>query len=252
MAERFDKILYSIYGWEINENGKIDPPEPLLPECIKERIRYFQPQMEEGLTLGGCMEYILARKSNEEDVKKDYEYCATIEWLPVSEETEEWHNSPDALLAGTRVALALIYGYDSEIYQVKYGDYYFNNCYLLTRDPAHYTHFSKEGAEKAAKLLKPRYFVKDVRFWDLHRALISCEDITPDTKIPEKYNSNDYVFLFKVGQQDVGMNAKELAPRQPECFHFDDAIKVLKSIKNIKPQVIKASKEQDNGGFNKA
>lgn len=135
-----------------------------------------------------------------------------------------------------------LYGYSGEDYQVKYGDYYFNNCYLLVSDPADYTHFSKEGAEKAEQLLKPRYFVRDARFCDFHRSIVFSEDISLKTKISEIYNTPDYVFLFKVGQQDVGMSARSVSRQQPECVHFATATEVLKSIQNIKPEILKESR----------
>ena len=50
MVQHDKEILNSIYGWYGQANGKAERPKCFLPECIKERIRYFQPQMEEGLT----------------------------------------------------------------------------------------------------------------------------------------------------------------------------------------------------------
>lgn len=242
MVQHDKEILNSIYGWHGQANGKAERPKCFLPECIKERIRYFQPQMEEGLTFERCLQYILATKESEKDLLDDYYEFTNTEWLPVSDEVAEWHNSPDSTLASFQVAVAMLYGYSGEEYQVKYGDYYFNNSYLLVSDPADYTHFSQEGAEKAEQLLKPRYFVRDARFCDFHRSIIFSEDISLNTKISEIYNTPDYVFLFKVGQQDVGMSAKSVNRQQPECVHFATATRVLKSIQNIKPEILKESR----------
>ena len=151
MVQHDKEILNSIYGWHGKANGKAERPECFLPECVKERIRYFQPQMEEGLTFERCLQYILATKESEQDLLDDYYEFTNTEWLPVSDEVAEWHNSPDSTLASFQVAVAMLYGYSGEEYQVKYGNYYFNNCYLLVSDPADYTHFSKEGADKRSE-----------------------------------------------------------------------------------------------------
>ena len=43
MVQHDKEILNSIYGWHGKANGKAERPKCFLPECIKERIRYFQP-----------------------------------------------------------------------------------------------------------------------------------------------------------------------------------------------------------------
>lgn len=240
MTERDKKILNSIYGWQSNANGDMTRPKCFLPECIKERIRYFQPQMVEGLTFESCMQYILATQETEMELLADYHEFSNLEWLSVSDEVEEWHNSPDSTLASSQVAVALLYGYSGEEYQVKYGDHYFNNCYLLVRNPDDYTHFSQKGAEKAAHMLRPRYFVRDVRFCGFRRSIVFSASINRDTKISKIYNDANHVFLFKVGQQNVELCAEAVKPQQPECFHFEEAVKILQSIQNIEPKIIKA------------
>ena len=244
MTEQDKKILNSIYGWQGNVNGDITRPKCFLPECIKERIRYFQPQMVEGLTFESCMQYILATQETEMELLADYHEFSNLEWLKVSDEVEEWHNSPDSTLASSQVAVALLYGYSGEEYQVKYGNYYFNNRYLLVRDPDDYTHFSQEGAEKAAQYLRPRYFIRDVRFCNFRSSIVFSESINIDTKISKIYNSANYVFLFKVGQQDVELFAETVKPQRPECFHFAEAVKILQSIQNIEPKIIRANQSE--------
>ncbi|MCO6541579.1 MAG: hypothetical protein J6573_04670 [Lactobacillus sp.] len=247
MTENYKKIINAIYKWHGRADGKVDRPVSVLPECIKERIRYFQPQMENGLSFSGCLNYILVTKDEQQELLDDYYTVSSLDWLPVSDEVMKWHNSQNSVLAEEQVAIALLYGYDGEYYQVKYGDYYFNNQYWLTKDPADYTHFSKGGAEKAITLLEPRYFVKDVRYLHARQGFTYSERIKSNTQIPQKYNSDDYVFLFRVGQQDVGMNSKVLyRAEQPECCHFDEANKILKSIQAIKPEIIDLQKEHRN------
>ena len=114
---------------------------------------------------------------------------------------------------------------------------------LIIADSDDYTHFSQEGAEKAAQYLRPRYFVRDVRFCNFRSSIVLSESINIDTKISKIYNSANYVFLFKVGQQDVELFAETVKPRRPERVHFDDAVKILKSIQNIEPKIIKVSTE---------
>ena len=189
------------------------------------------------------MQYMLATQETEKELLDDYHEFSNLEWLPVSDEVEEWYNSPDSTLASSQVAIALLYGYSGEEYQVQYGNYYFNNSYLLVRDSDDYTHFSQEGAEIAAQYLRLRYFVRDVRFCNFRSSIVFSESINRDTKISKIYNSANYVFLFKVGQQDVELFAETVKPRRPERVHFDDAVKILKSIQNIEPKIIKVSTE---------
>ena len=148
MVQHEKEILNSIYGWHGQANGKAERPKCFLPECMKERIRYFQPQMEEGLTFERCLQYILATKESEKDLLDDYYEFTNTEWLPVSDKVEEWHKSYYGLqerYACPQVAVAMLYGYGEEDYQVKYGNYYFNNLLRLIRDPSYNTYFSEEG-----------------------------------------------------------------------------------------------------------
>lgn len=255
MTDRLAEIMDSLYDWHHNDNNKIVAPNCILPECIKERIRYFLPQMDNGLTFKGCMEYVLATQENEKKLSEDYENYSYDDWLPVSDKVEEWHKSYYGLqerYAWPQVAVAMLYGYGEENYQVKYGNYYFNNRYLLVSDPADYTHFSKEGAERAAHLLNPEYVIKNVRFWNSNQGTISRKYIKADTQIPQKYISPDYVFLFQVGKQAVGMNGEKVKLDLPDCVRFDEAVQILQSIKNIKPKIIRAkqSKESNLAGNN--
>lgn len=93
MTDRLAEIMDSLYDWHHNDNNKIVAPKCILPECIKERIRYFLPQMDNGLTFKGCMEYVLATQENEKKLSEDYENYSYDDWLPVSDKVEEWHKS---------------------------------------------------------------------------------------------------------------------------------------------------------------
>ena len=114
MTDRLAEIMDSLYDWHHNDNNKIVAPNCILPECIKERIRYFLPQKE---------------------LSENYENYSYDDWLPVSDKFEEWHKSYYGLqerYAWPQVAVAMLYGYGEEDYQVKYGNYYFNNLHRLT------------------------------------------------------------------------------------------------------------------------
>ena len=244
MTDHVKEVMDSIYDWHLNDDKKIVAPKSILPECIKERIRYFMPQMDDGLTFKGCLEFVLATKDDEEKLSKDYAKFAYYDWLPVSDEVDKFLNYPTGRLATAQVAFVMLFGYgEEENYQVKYGDYYFNTLRMLTRDSYDNTYFSKEGAERAAQLLKPKYFITNVRFCNSSQGTVYHRYIKPDTQIPEKYNNPDYVFLFQIGKHAIGMNAEEIELGQPECVHFNDAVKILKSIQNIKPKIIKGSAE---------
>ena len=241
MTDSVKDIMDSLYDWHLDDDKKIVAPKSILLECIKERIRYFMPQMDDGLTFQGCLDYVLAKQDDEEKLLKDYEKCAYYDWLPVFDEVEKFLNYPTARLATAQVAIAMLFGYgEVEDYQVKYGDYYFNNLRMLTKDSYDHTYFSQEGAERADKLLRPKYFITDVRFCNSIQGTVYSY-IKSDTQISKKYNNPDYVFLFQVGKHAIGMNAEEIKLGQPECVHFDDAVKILKSIQNITPKIIKGS-----------
>lgn len=101
-------------------------------------------------------------------------------------------------------------------------------------------------------MLKPEYVIKNVRFWNSNQGTISRKYIRADTQIPQKYISPDYVFLFQVGKQAVGMNGEKVKLDLPDCVRFDEAVQILQSIKNIKPKIIRAkqSKESNLAGNN--
>lgn len=100
----------NVYGFEIvNENGvdKIQPPEAIMPECVKERIRFFTKYREDGMSFYGCLNCILAY--DEEEWKKDFDFGAYEDWLPVTEEFEKWRDTYFADRAA-EVAVAILYG----------------------------------------------------------------------------------------------------------------------------------------------
>ena len=66
ISEREQKIIDSIYSFGFKK------PDCVLPEGVKERIRYFGVGLEEYLTLSRCIQYILPGDDNENELAKEY------------------------------------------------------------------------------------------------------------------------------------------------------------------------------------
>ncbi len=106
------KSFNNVYGFKIvEENGenKIQSPKMDLPDCVKERIKFFGKYSEDGLNFSGCIDLIMAE--DEEKAKKEFEIGAYEDYLSASEEFKQWrdeialHN-----LHQMEIAVALIYG----------------------------------------------------------------------------------------------------------------------------------------------
>lgn len=95
---KFKEVTNGIYGW------RVTPPEHHLPKAVKERIDYFWEMGEDGMTFMGAMDCIFSDKK-----PKDYDWGATKDWLPKSEEFESWYNQFPRM-AQMEVAVYMIYG----------------------------------------------------------------------------------------------------------------------------------------------
>lgn len=234
ISEREQKIIDSIYSFGFKK------PDCVLPEGVKERIRYFGVGLEEYLTLSRCIQYILPGDDNENELAKEYREFNTTYWLPVSSEVYVWQHSDASFLAEQQVAIALIYGMNKENYLLKYGDYYLDNRFVLSSLKQDIC-FSEEGAKRAIKRLDPSVYISDTCISDKRMSSVDAYSdfysIQKDTEIPKEFKKLKYVFKFKVGQSTVGMNAEPLNPMQPDCFHYKDAINILESLKGIKPEI---------------
>lgn len=108
--ETIKQSYKNVYGFEIvEENGerKINPPEQVMPECVKERVRFFTKYREDKMTFLGCMNCILAY--DEEEQKKEFGFGAYEDWMPVTQEFKEWRD----IYFGDRqaeIAVAILYG----------------------------------------------------------------------------------------------------------------------------------------------
>ena len=106
ISEDLNTTLSNIYGFTIDENGKVNSPKMKLPVFVSERINFFSKYFEHGLTFAGALELILA--CDEEAAKEKFDFVAYDDWLPVSKEFEEWRDH--YALNQQVIAIALIYG----------------------------------------------------------------------------------------------------------------------------------------------
>lgn len=100
----------NIWGFEIVEvdgEQKIQPPKAIMPEYVKERVRFFTKYRENGMTFYGCLNCILAY--DEEQQKKDFDFGAYEDWFPVTQEFKEWRDLCLTDRAG-EIAVAILYG----------------------------------------------------------------------------------------------------------------------------------------------
>ena len=79
--------LKNVYGWTVS-NGEAERPKMIMPQCVKDRITHFWEFQEYGLSLFGCLKFILA--DDEEECKKEFEWGCGDDWLPPSEEFKKW------------------------------------------------------------------------------------------------------------------------------------------------------------------
>lgn len=110
MNEKMEYWMSQVYKWQI-KGDKVQPPKMDLPKCVIERIKFFQDQIDDGLTFYGALTAILA--VNEEQAKHDIEMGG--KWLPVSDEFRKWMHSD--FYVNTRqmiIAQVLIYGWDDD------------------------------------------------------------------------------------------------------------------------------------------
>ncbi len=62
-----------------------------LAKFIYERVEWGKRTLEDGLTRMGYVEIILGE--NEEQLKEDFEFGASEDWLQVSDEFKTWRDS---------------------------------------------------------------------------------------------------------------------------------------------------------------
>ena len=101
-----------VYGWKVKD-GKCVPPAKNhpLPEFVQKRIDWVSNEIQNGmLTFRGAFKMLLDI-DDEEDLKKDWEFGASSEYMPVSDEYRNWLNDP--ILGNIRsvaLMIAVIYG----------------------------------------------------------------------------------------------------------------------------------------------
>lgn len=112
MNKQIETSMNNIYKFTIvEENGKnkVHTPKMDLPECVKERIKFFGKYAEDGLSFLGCIELIMAE--DEAKLKKDFEIGSYEDYLPASKEFKQWRDEiASRSLHQMEIAVALIYG----------------------------------------------------------------------------------------------------------------------------------------------
>ena len=105
-----EKSIQNVYGWKV-VHGEANPPEMIVPQCVKDRISHFWWLQEYGLSFYGCLKFILA--DDEEECKKEFEWGCGDDWLPPSEGFKLWRNCLRNMRE-LEVAAYLLYGPLSE------------------------------------------------------------------------------------------------------------------------------------------
>lgn len=123
MNKQISTAMNNIYKFTIfEENGKsrVHAPKMDLPECVKERIKFFGKYSEDGLSFSGCIDLIMAE--DEEKAKKEFEIGAYEDYLPASEEFKQWRDEIALRnLHQMEIAVALIYGVGDDSDEVAEG-----------------------------------------------------------------------------------------------------------------------------------
>ena len=105
------------YGWRVVD-GKCSPPAKNfpLPDFVQARIDWVSNEIQNGmLTFRGAFKMLLDI-DDEEDLKKDWEFGASSDYMPVSDEYRNWLNDP--ILGNIRsvaLMIAVIYGQIGEL-----------------------------------------------------------------------------------------------------------------------------------------
>lgn len=91
------KAYSQVYGWKINDDGKIEPPHinNPLPDFVEKRLNWVSKEMSRGtgLSFRGAFQQLLDI-DDEKKLKKNWEFGASSDYLPVSKEYKEWLEHP--------------------------------------------------------------------------------------------------------------------------------------------------------------
>lgn len=111
-----DLAFAQVYGWKISKDKKgkhiILPParQYPLPDFVEKRIAWVSSEMKNGLTFRGAFE-ALFDIDDEDKVKKDWDFGAASDYLPVSKKYKDWINDPlTSDFHRIAAAVELIYG----------------------------------------------------------------------------------------------------------------------------------------------
>ena len=99
LKEKWD----GIHAWSVKD-GKVEPPKHTFPKAVKDRVDYFAEMSQDGMTFLGCLDCIFSDKKPD-----DYDWGASKDWLPKSEEFKEWESQGPRLAQG-EIAIYLLFG----------------------------------------------------------------------------------------------------------------------------------------------
>lgn len=84
-----------VYGWRVKD-GKCTPLElnHPLPDFVEKRVDWVSNEMQEGvLTFRGAFKMLLDI-DNEKELRKDWEFGASSDYMPISDEYRKWLKDP--------------------------------------------------------------------------------------------------------------------------------------------------------------
>ena len=109
-----NKMMDAIYMWSVNEKGQCVPPRVAWPSYVQERIDWVNREMKASpLSFIGALQEIFAY--DEANDKRKWEWGASQDWLPVSDEFDRWRNSPSSNVKEMAIAVDLLYGTSAPI-----------------------------------------------------------------------------------------------------------------------------------------
>lgn len=94
--------MVGIYGWSIKD-GKVEQPKHTFSKAVKDRADYFAEMLEDGMTFLGCLDCIFSNEKPD-----DYDWGASKNWLPKSEEFKKWESQGPSL-AQCEIAIYLLF-----------------------------------------------------------------------------------------------------------------------------------------------
>lgn len=95
--DEITKAYAQVYGWQVNEDGKLEAPYVNYPlsYSAEKRVEWLSKEMQRGtgLTFREAFNQLL-NIDDEKKLKEEWEFGASSDYLPVSKEYKEWLEHP--------------------------------------------------------------------------------------------------------------------------------------------------------------